>query len=156
MVFPIYQPAKPAHVKRARTMRRAMTEAEGRLWRALRHRLSTHHFRRQVPIGDYTVDFCCYGSRLVIEVDGNQHGFELQRLHDERRTMVLETQGFRVIRFSNHDVFRAIDSVLDTIFAHLDAGLGQSTSPVASPQPGLCDARPDPHPLPLPARGRGS
>lgn len=119
MTFPVHQLPKPAHVRRARAMRKKMTEAEARLWRALRRRLPTYHFRRQVTIGDYIVDFCCYGSRLVIEVDGNQHGFDRQRLHDERRTKVLESSGFRVIRFANEDIFRAIDCVLDTIFVRL-------------------------------------
>ncbi len=130
----------------------------------MRRRLPTHHFRRQVPIGNYTADFCCFGARLIIEVDGNQHGFEQQRLHDERRTKVLETLGFRVIRFSNHDVFRAMDSVLDTILAQIEACEGLSiearafamTAPGASQNSVIGEARADPHPLPLPARGRGS
>ena len=34
------------------------------------------HFRRQVPIGPYVTDFACMASRLVIELDGSQHGDE--------------------------------------------------------------------------------
>ena len=120
MVFPVYQPPKPALLKRARAMRRAMTEAETRLWRALRRRMPTYHFRRQVPIDTFIADFCCYQARLVVEVDGNQHGFDGARARDARRTAILESKGFRVIRFSNADVYNAIDSVLDTILAHLE------------------------------------
>ncbi|MCB5174360.1 peptide chain release factor N(5)-glutamine methyltransferase [Microvirga lenta] len=81
------------------------------------------HFRRQVPIGPYVADFCCLGSRLVIEVDGNQHGFECNAVHDRRRTDYLNGRGFQVIRFANRDVMTAIDDVLDTIRAALGAGI---------------------------------
>ncbi|MCX8254309.1 hypothetical protein RHAL1_01614 [Beijerinckiaceae bacterium RH AL1] len=120
MAFPVFQPPKPALLKRARAMRRAMTEAETRLWHALLRRLPAYHFRRQVPIGAFIADFCCYRGRLVIEVDGNQHGLDEARARDARRTAILESEGFRVVRFSNAEVFSAIDSVLDTILAHLE------------------------------------
>ena len=117
MSFPIFQPPKPAQVKRARAMRRTLTEPEKKLWRALRQRMPAHHFRRQLPIGPYIVDFCCLASRLVIEVDGNQHGFDRQQAYDARRTTILTSHGFRVLRFANHDIHLALDSVLDTILA---------------------------------------
>ena len=56
-------------------MRKEMTNAERRLWRAIRTRLPLEgtHFRRQVPIGPFIADFICYSARVVIEVDGSQH-----------------------------------------------------------------------------------
>ncbi|HEX2136601.1 MAG TPA: DUF559 domain-containing protein, partial [Microvirga sp.] len=68
--------------RRARALRRALTEPEKRLWRHVRHRLPIvgTHFRTQVPIGPYVADFCC-----LIEVDGNQHGFEANQVRDGKR-----------------------------------------------------------------------
>ncbi len=103
----------------ARTMRRAPTDAELRLWRLLRdRRLSGLKFRRQVPVGPYIVDFLCVGARLIVEADGGQHG---DNLRDERRDAYLAREGWTVLRFWNHDVLRNRDSVIDTILAR--AGL---------------------------------
>ncbi|HEX8663016.1 MAG TPA: DUF559 domain-containing protein [Beijerinckiaceae bacterium] len=106
---------------RAGALRRAQTEPEKRLWWHLRHRLPVEntHFRRQVPIGNFVADFCCLRAKLIIEVDGNQHGFDENAAHDERRTAYPASQGFRVLRFSNREVMTAIDVVLDTIHAAL-------------------------------------
>src|SRR5262245_26367551 len=81
---------------RARTLRRRATEPEQRLWWHLRHRIPIEgtHFRRQVPIGPYIADFCCLKARLIIEVDGNQHGYDENALKDEKRTAYLASQGF--------------------------------------------------------------
>jgi very-short-patch-repair endonuclease len=113
----------PSEVRRARarTLRREQTEPEKRLWWHLRHRLPTEgtHFRRQVPLGGFIADFCNLSAKLVVEVDGDQHGLDANREHDARRTEFLPSQGFRVLRFSNRDVMTAIDMVLDTIHAAL-------------------------------------
>ncbi len=108
----------------ARRMRKAMTDAEKKLWFELRRRLPVEgtHFRRQVPIGSYIVDFCCLAERLVIEVDGNQHATDEAHAYDARRTASIAASGFRVLRFSNEDVLCTTDSVLDTIFAALSEG----------------------------------
>jgi very-short-patch-repair endonuclease len=102
-------------------MRNKMTETERKLWRAIRAciPLESTHFRRQVPIGPYIADFCSHGLMLIIEVDGEQHGFDAARARDARRTEFLKSQGYCVIRFSNRDVMLDIDVVLDTIFAEI-------------------------------------
>ncbi len=62
-------------IERARLLRSNMTDAERRLWSVLRLRqLAGLRFRRQMPLGPYIVDFCCPSLRLVVEVDGGQHG----------------------------------------------------------------------------------
>jgi release factor glutamine methyltransferase len=106
---------------RASVLRRAMTEPEKKLWWHLRHRLPLErgHFRRQVPISSFIVDFCHLGSKLVVEVDGSQHGFERNAERDRERDRHLAQQGFRVLRFSNREVMSEIDGVLDTIRAAL-------------------------------------
>ena len=96
-----------------------MTDAERKLWRELRQRLSLDgtHFRRQVVIAGFVTDFCCHAARLLIEVDGNQHGTDAALAFDAKRTPAIETEGYRVLRFSNHDVLRQLEPVLDTILA---------------------------------------
>ena len=105
----------PPNRSRARAMRLAQTEAERKLWWHLRHRLKVpgSHFRRQVRLGPYIVDFVCHGSRIAIEVDGGQHADQIER--DARRTRFLETQGYRVLRFWNSEVLANIDGVLEVI-----------------------------------------
>ncbi len=104
----------------AKRLRRGLTGPEARLWVQLKRiRTVDTHFRKQVPIGPYVADFACLRGRLVIEVDGYQHAFENERRHDSRRTAFLEAQGFRVLRFWNHDILREMEAVLDTIHAHL-------------------------------------
>ena len=104
----------------ARRLRTNQTGAESRLWKELR-KLETKgtHFRRQVPIGPYVADFSCFASRLVIELDGSQHGEEPVRSRDAERTRWLEAEGYRVLRFWNNDITNNIDGVLEAIHAAL-------------------------------------
>ena len=82
---------------RARSLRRTQTPHELELWQCLRsRRLASFKFRRQVPIGRYVVDFVCFSARLIIELDGGQHG-DRQR-HDVSRDAWLRSQGFEVFR----------------------------------------------------------
>ena len=87
----------------ARRLRRNQSDAEYALWSELRaHKFLGLKFRRQHPIGPYIVDFCCIDKQLIIELDGSQH-LEREK-YDRRRTAFIERQGFRVIRFWNHEV----------------------------------------------------
>jgi len=103
----------------ARRLRRDATDAEKRLWRALRELPSEHRFRRQHPIGRRVVDFACLSRKLVIELDGRQHA--IQEHADHARTIELERQGYRVIRFWNNDVMENIEGVVETILRKLEA-----------------------------------
>jgi very-short-patch-repair endonuclease len=102
--------------ERARTLRRNQTDAERRLWRELRalKRLG-FHFRRQVPLDGYIIDFLCYSARLAIELDGGQHNADTARLADSTRDAHLRSQGFDVLRFWNHDVFKNTPGVMEVI-----------------------------------------
>jgi very-short-patch-repair endonuclease len=71
------------------------------------------HFRRQVPIGPYVVDFACFAKRLLVELDGGQHAREADR--DAVRTSWLESRGFRVLRFWNNDALANTEGVVETI-----------------------------------------
>jgi very-short-patch-repair endonuclease len=98
----------------ARKLRNNATDAEMKLWSALKNRkLSGFKFRRQAPIGKYVVDFVCHEKSLVVEADGGQH-MEYSDV-DAQRTRWLELQGFRVIRFWNDQVLKETNAVLDEI-----------------------------------------
>ncbi len=99
----------------ARQNRKNMTPSEQALWNALRKSLGSWRFRRQHPIGDYIADFICLSEKLVVEVDGEYHNTEEQRIDDKVRTHSLRQMGFRVIRFSNQEVDADIISVIRRI-----------------------------------------
>ena len=100
--------------KLSRNLRSNMTDAERVLWSKLRHRqILGYKFRRQQPLGAFIVDFVCLARRLVIEVDGAQHA-ECEE-YDVQRTRWLEQQGFRVLRFWNHQVLTEMEEVLQRI-----------------------------------------
>ena len=99
----------------AKQNRKNMTPSEQALWNALRKSLGSWRFRRQHPIGDYIADFICLSEKLVVEVDGEYHNTEEQRIDDKVRTHSLRQMGFRVIRFSNQEVDADIISVIRRI-----------------------------------------
>jgi very-short-patch-repair endonuclease len=104
--------------KHARTLRRDSTKAEQIIWRAVRaHRLNGVGFRRQTPIGPYIVDFISHAAKLVVELDGGQHFDDVHEARDARRDRFLRSKGFRVLRFSNHDVMTNLEGVWDLIAA---------------------------------------
>ena len=91
-----------------------MTDAERFLWKALRSKkINGHRFRRQHPIGQYIADFACIEQRIVIELNGGQH--QEQNIFDEQRSVCLQAQGWRVLRFWNNEVLNNIDGVLTVI-----------------------------------------
>jgi very-short-patch-repair endonuclease len=105
--------------KRARELRTSMSDAERKLWHALRARQVDARFRRQHPIGRYVVDFVCLERRLVVEVDGGQHTDNAHIADDARRDQWLAAEGYRVLRVTTTDVYTNIAGVLDTIWAVL-------------------------------------
>ena len=97
-----------------------MTVAERRLWSKIRRKqLKGYQFYRQKNIGDYIVDFYCPAAKLIVEIDGGQHYSEENIKKDEARDKFLSDLGFRVLRFSNSDVFKNIEGVVEEIYNHL-------------------------------------
>ncbi|WP_412774764.1 endonuclease domain-containing protein [Nitrobacter sp.] len=110
------------------------------MWTMLRgHRLDGRSFRRQFPIGPFVVDFVCHAAKLVIELDGGQHFSDAGETRDARRTALIEARGFRILRFSNHDVMTNRTGVLEAIAAALKA----SVHPPPQAGEGACRGRGD-------------
>ncbi|MCX6296235.1 MAG: methionine synthase [Bacteroidetes bacterium] len=111
---------------RANEMRKNPTLADEKLWETLRNRKLESKFRRQHPIGQFIADFVCIEEKLIIEVDGEIH--DHQKEYDDGRTYMLEDLGYKVIRFSNNIVLKAIDEVIEKIkteLSPLSLGEGQ-------------------------------
>jgi len=105
-------------IERAKALRHTMTDAERHLWRVLRgSQLDGHKFRRQAPVGPFIVDFVCFDWQLVVEVDGGQHAVHAEQ--DRQRTAWLESQGFTVVRFWNHEVLGNLEGVVGILRRYL-------------------------------------
>jgi very-short-patch-repair endonuclease len=116
----LYRNAKPDLFNLAGQNRRIPTEAEQVLWERLRgRRLNGFKFRRQHPIADFIVDFYCAEFGVAIEVDGEYHDSDAQRILDEKRTCELNRLNIKIIRFTNHEVINDINEVLNQITQHL-------------------------------------
>ena len=112
----------------ARKLRRDSTDAERVLWKYLRaHRMAGYKFKRQVVIDPYIVDFVCLEARLIIEADGGQH---LERQEEDLiRTRYLESLGYKVMRFWNHEILSDTQAVVECIHNIM------ITSPLPYPPP---------------------
>ncbi|MGE3397589.1 MAG: endonuclease domain-containing protein [Sphingomonas sp.] len=115
---------------RSRSLRTSATDAERAMWLLLRESFPEARFRRQVALRMFIADFASHRTRIVVEVDGGQHRPE----RDEARTRLIEAEGYRVVRFWNHDVLGNPDGVWATLDGVLRDG--------------------HPHPNPPPSRGR--
>ncbi|HEY0148533.1 MAG TPA: DUF559 domain-containing protein [Allosphingosinicella sp.] len=113
------QPRRPT--KLAQSLRNNATDCERLLWFELRQRrFGAHKFSRQIPVGPFVADFVCRRARLVAELDGGQHSANVEA--DARRTCFLESAGYRVIRFWNHDILENMDGVLQVVGVAFEAG----------------------------------
>ena len=131
-------PGKEA-LERQRQLRRESTEPEKRLWKHLRGRqVAGLKFRQQVWLGPYIVDFFCAEARLVIELDGETHVGPEAEAYDERRTALIEAEGYRIRRFWNNDVMQNIEGVVGTI---------EEAARVSAPHPPTASRRVPPSPL---------
>ena len=120
----------------AEQMRDQPTEAEAFLWNILSSKkLDGYKFRRQHIINQYIVDFICLKEKLIIELDGQYHFDEEQKIRDAERTNFLESEGFRVIRFENKVVLQETEKVLETILNELNK-IKSSSSPLGRERAG--------------------
>ena len=117
--------------ERARELRHNATKQENHLWYDF---LSTYpvRFRRQVTMDSFIVDFFCSKANLILEIDGSQHFTEDGKAYDEERTAILESHGYRVLRFSNDDITHSFDYVCSIIDKEVKRALpagGEGGSP---------------------------
>jgi 2-methylaconitate isomerase len=131
-------------LQRARSLRQNQTDTEQRIWSKLRgRRFAGFKFRRQVPLGHYIVDFVCFDRRVILELDGGQHGEQDAKNYDAERTAWLESQGFRVARIWNHEVWEDDEAVEEFLWQRLHDMVQPNANHPLTPDPS-------------PARGEGS
>jgi very-short-patch-repair endonuclease len=100
-------------------LRNNPTQAEAFMWGYLKKsQFEGREFRRQSSIKSFIVDFYCPEEKLVIEFDGDFHFDEKVMKDDEQRTLKLEQEGLKVIRFKNQEVLFNLDIVLTEIKRH--------------------------------------
>ncbi|MBI3247538.1 MAG: DUF559 domain-containing protein [Deltaproteobacteria bacterium] len=101
----------------SRALRTHLTDSEQLLWSRLRRKqLLGVQFYRQKPLDRFIVDFYAPRVRLVVEVDGSQHFGAEQVEYDSQRTAVLESQGLRILRFTNLEVLQETEAVVEAIY----------------------------------------
>ena len=106
--------------KYSQELRKNMTDAERLLWSKLKGRqMKGYQIYRQKIIGNYIVDFYCPKANLVVEVDGGQHYTEKGLKEDRIRNDNLRAHGFKVLRFSDREVFENLTGVVERIFENL-------------------------------------
>ena len=85
----------------ARLRRQMPDEFERLMWQLLRNRQRCNKkFRREHPLGIYSLDFYCAEAKLAVEVDGASHQSEEAKRYDLARDKWINEQGIRVLRFS--------------------------------------------------------
>jgi very-short-patch-repair endonuclease len=123
----------PILTRRAKAMRKEMSEPETRMWLALRaERFEAVKFRRQKVIGEYIADFAANDPKLVIELDGDSHVGREE--YDVFRTRYLESKGYTVIRFTNSDVKTNMEGVLERLNEVIVQLRASSPLPTLSPE----------------------
>ena len=138
-------------VDRARSFRKRETWAEKLVWRWLRdRRFNGYKFRRQHPLGKYSLDFFCEEAELNIELDGSQHGFPDQQRHDTEREAFLKSRGIKTLRFWNSGLRKNAQSIRDTIFNELQKRAPRPLPDYTKPLTEKVSVVALPHPGPLP------
>ena len=118
-------------IARARELRNRSTPFEARLWRHLSNsQLDGYKFRRQHVIGNCIVDFFCPQKGLIVEVDGETHDARRDETRDRRNEML----GYRTVRFTNADVGKNVEAVLQRLVEELAALPDRWPHPDPSPE----------------------
>jgi very-short-patch-repair endonuclease len=126
---------------RAKNLRTLQTDAEKKLWQALRNRQFGFKFRRQQPMAHYIADFVCFEQKLIVEIDGGQHADAAA--YDTTRKQFFEAQGYRVLRFWNNEVLGNVEGVLQHVASVItphpnplpQGDREQSAAPILPPLP---------------------
>ena len=104
----------------SRNLRNNMTPEEIILWSRIKSKkVKNAFFSRQKVIGNYIVDFYCSEYKLVIELDGGHHFRDNKEKEDIKRDNFLKEQGIKVLRFSNLDIRKNLNGVLEKLYTKL-------------------------------------
>jgi very-short-patch-repair endonuclease len=123
----------PAKTARARRLRKDATSPERILWSKLKGaQIDGASFRRQHPLGPYVIDFYCPSLGIVVELDGEHHGYQANAARDRQRDAWLVARGLRVLRFWNENVRTNLTGVVEDIFFAVSSARGSDPLP-ASP-----------------------
>ena len=122
---------------RAKHLRKELTPSEKKLWLLLRE-IEGARFRKEVAIGEYVFDFACYSARLLIELDGSIHERADVQANDNAKEIHAISQGFRVLRFANNDVWDRPAWLVSQVRARLSAPHPPTPSLQGGGGEGLC------------------
>ena len=107
-------PYNPALLEKAKELRKNMTPEERHLWHVFLKEYPLKIYRQR-PIGNYIADFYCPEAKLIIEIDGSQHGEEKTAEYDQRRTEFFNEYQLKVVRFTNKEVNSKFRQVCEQI-----------------------------------------
>jgi len=124
--------------RRARRQRKELTSSEKKL-RGLLRAIEGAHFRTEVAVDDYVFDFGWYSARLLIEIDGSIHERADVQENDKAKAIHATSQGFRVLRFVNNDVWDRPAWVVAQVRDAMNTGVSDRPPPLAPPRKGAGD-----------------
>ncbi len=117
--------ASPEIFEFAKRNRANPTPAEDLLWRYIsKNQINGLRFKRQHPIGQYIADFYCHSVKLVIEIDGSIHQLPEILQNDLEKEEFIKANDLKIIRFTNQEVFKNINSVIKKIRETVSSPLG--------------------------------
>lgn len=99
----------------ARQLRNNSTKAEFAFWQIVKNRQLGVQFHRQVPIDKFIVDFYCHEHLLAIELDGNSHFSDENKLKDSERDKILNKSGVEILRFTDSQIFDDTENVINSV-----------------------------------------
>ena len=113
----------------AKQLRINQTEAEATFWGHVRNRrFHGFKFTRQYIIeykilSDsskyFIVDFYCHVKKLIIEIDGEMHKYQIQA--DKDREDILNVYGYKVIIFQNEEILENWNKASKKLLAVLES-----------------------------------
>ncbi|MCH8063301.1 MAG: endonuclease domain-containing protein [Chloroflexi bacterium] len=107
---------RPSEKEKRRLLRNNMPNAETVIWTRLKGKqLLGYKFRRQYSVDRYIVDFYCPELKLAVEIDGDSHYQKGSEDNDRRRQAFIESFGIQFLRFTNEDVFKNLEGVIETV-----------------------------------------
>lgn len=111
---------KEGDTLKRKMLRENLSQAEVLLWSMLKGKgLNNYKFRRQYNVGKFVIEFYCPKSKLAIEVDGDSHFVEGAKERDRERQTIIETFGITFLRFTNREIYKNIEGVLDKIMEYI-------------------------------------